>query len=144
MKLSPYLFLTSTCEPALAFYAACGLGAVTTLLRWGDKDMPVRTEALRGKIMHARFEGPEIGFFAGDNDDAEPMRGCALMLEISDRQRAQDLFTRLSAGGEIMVPFGLQMWGDVFGSFRDAFGVQWMINCAKDASINPLYQPAQR
>ena len=78
MRLSPSLFFTTNCEPALAFYERCGLGRGTILLRWGDNDMPVRTEAMRGEVLHARFEGPGVLFHASDNDDAEPMKGSAL------------------------------------------------------------------
>lgn len=44
--------------------------------------------------MHARFEGPGVRFFASDNDDAEPMRGSAHMLELADRGRAVDVIVR--------------------------------------------------
>lgn len=75
MTLSNYLFFTTHCEQALDFYSACGLGKVDAAIRHGESGMPVRTEAMRGKIIHAQFEGPYVRFFASDNDDAEPMRG---------------------------------------------------------------------
>jgi hypothetical protein len=62
MQLSNYLFFTTGCEQALAFYSACGLGHVTELVRHGDRGMPVASEAMRGKIMHARFEGCRKGW----------------------------------------------------------------------------------
>lgn len=130
MRLSPSLFFTTNCEPALAFYEACGLGKATILLRWGGNGMPVRTESMRGKILHARFEGPGVLFFASDNDDAEPMKGSALMLEMEDLARMRELFERMSAGGRVTVPLARQYWGTDFGMLVDAFGVQWMFNCA--------------
>ena len=129
MQLSPSLFFTTNCEPALAFYQRCGLGRATILLRWGQDNMPVRTEAMRGKVLHARFEGPGVLFHASDNDDAEPMKGSALMLEFGDLASAQDLFTRMAAGGVITVPLARQYWGSSFGMLVDAFGVQWMFSC---------------
>src|SRR4051812_33678385 len=78
MNLSNYLFFTTTCERALDFYTECGLGRVVSAVRHGDNGMPVRTESMRGKIMHSLFEGPGVRFFASDNDDAEPMRGFAM------------------------------------------------------------------
>jgi PhnB protein len=62
MLLSNYLFFTTMCEQALAFYTRCGLGKVTLMVRYGDNGMPVPTEAVRGKIMHSRFEGPGVSF----------------------------------------------------------------------------------
>ena len=90
--------------------------------------MPVRTESMRGKILHARFEGPGVLFFASDNDDAEPMKGSALMLEFDDPARMSEMFGRLAEGATITVPLGRKYWGTDFGMLVDAFGVQWMFS----------------
>ena len=129
MYLANYLFFTTTCEQALAFYTACGLGKIVTVLRWGDDGMPVRNESMRGKIMHAQFEGPGVRFFASDNDDAEPMRGSAMIFWLENRALTKHLFTALSEGGQITTPLAVQPWGDYFGKLTDRFGVQWMFNC---------------
>jgi PhnB protein len=128
MQLSPSLFFTTNCEPALAFYEQCGLGRATILLRWGQDGMPVRTEAMRGKVLHARFEGPGVRFYASDNDDAEPMKGSALMLEFDGPAAMRVLFGRMAVGGVITVPLARQCWGSDFGMLVDAYGVQWMFS----------------
>ena len=133
MQLSNYLFFTSACEQALDFYTLCGLGAVVVVLRHGENGMPVRTESMRGKIMHAQFEGPGVRFFASDNDDAEPMRGSAMMFELDDREQTQRLFSRLAEGGQVTTPLAVQPWGDYFGKLTERFGVQWMFNCSSKA-----------
>jgi PhnB protein len=130
MRLSPSLFFTTNCEPALAFYQRCGLGQPTILLRWGQDGMPVRTEAMRGKVLHARFEGPGVLFHASDNDDAEPMKGSALMLAFDDPASARQMFDRMAVGGAITVPLARQYWGTRFGMLVDGFGVQWMFSCS--------------
>ena len=129
MRLSPSLFFTTNCEEALSFYERCGLGKAEILLRWGQNGMPVRTEGMRGKVLQARFEGPGVLFFASDNDDAEPMKGSALMMEMNDLSHLRELFERMSEGGTITVPLGRKYWGTDFGMRADAFGVQWMFNC---------------
>jgi PhnB protein len=131
MQLSNYLFFTTTCESALAFYAQCGLGRVVELLRHGDNGMPVKNEAMRGKIMHAKFEGPGVVFYASDNDDAEPMRGSAHILMMHDRERTRQMFERLGEGGTVTTALGMQPWGDIYGKLTDRFGVQWMLNCVE-------------
>jgi PhnB protein len=130
MQLSNYLFFTTTCEQALEFYTRCGLGHVTEVLRFGVDGMPVPNEAMRNKIMHARFEGPGILFFASDNDDAEPMRGSAHILQMSDSDLTEQLFARLAEGGKVTTPLAMQIWGDYYGKLTDQFGVQWMLNCS--------------
>ncbi|HLW91475.1 MAG TPA: glyoxalase/bleomycin resistance/extradiol dioxygenase family protein [Roseiarcus sp.] len=129
MLLSNYLFFTSSCEQALAFYTRCGLGKVTLVMRYGAEGMPAPSDAMRGKIMHARFEGPGVLFYASDNDDAEPMRGSAHILMMDDRESTERLFERLSEGGQVTTPLGVQPWGDFYGKLTDRFGVQWMLNC---------------
>ena len=129
MRLSPSLFFTTNCEPALDFYEAIGLGKKTVVMRHGDNQMPVRTEAMRGKIMHANFEGPGVYLTASDNDDAEPMKGAALLLELNDTARGRKLFDQMAEGGMVRVAYGRQPWGADFGNLTDRFGVQWMINC---------------
>src|SRR6266852_5850346 len=130
MQLSNYLFFTSTCEQALAFYTRCGLGKITEILRYGADGMPEPSDAMRGKIMHARFEGPGVLFYASDNHDAEPMRGSAHILMMDDREQTILLFGLLAAGGTITTPMDVQPWGALYGKLTDRFGVQWMLNCA--------------
>src|SRR4030088_2133451 len=101
MQLSNYLFFTTNCADALAFYAECGLRCIVDMLRYGENGMPAGSEAMRGKIMHAKFEGPGVLFYASDNDDAEPMRGSAHILMMRDRERTKELFEYLGEGGKI-------------------------------------------
>lgn len=130
MQLSRYLFFKTDCEQALDFYTQCGLGRVVEVLRYGENGMPEGGPGMRGRIMHAQFEGPGVLFYASDNDDAEPMRGSAHILQMDDREQTESLFGRLAAGGTITTPLGIQPWGDLYGKLTDQFGVQWMMNCA--------------
>ncbi|HWX66722.1 MAG TPA: VOC family protein [Rhodanobacter sp.] len=129
MELSNYLFFTTHCEEALNFYSKCGIGTVVSMMRHGENGMPVRTESMRGKIMHAQFKGAGVNFFASDNDDAEPMRGSAMIFMLEDRSQTERLFGGLADGGRITTPLAVQPWGDYFGKLTDKFGVQWMLNC---------------
>jgi PhnB protein len=128
MLLANYLFFTTTCEEALAFYTRCGLGKTTEMLRYGADGMSAPTDALRGKVMHARFEGPGVLFYASDNHDAEPMRGSAHFLVMDDREGIDRIFRLLAAGGVVTTPLGIQPWGDYYGKLTDRFGVQWMLD----------------
>lgn len=141
MRLSPSLFFTTNCEDALAFYERCGLGTATIVLRWGQNGMPVRTESMRGKVLIARFEGPGVCFSASDNDDAEPMKGSALMLELDDRETMRTTFERLAEGGKVTVPLGRMYWGTDFGMLVDAFGIQWMFGHDPDARLSASAAP---
>ncbi|GES45856.1 VOC family protein [Rhizobium dioscoreae] len=129
MQLANYLFFTTHCEEALAFYTVCGLGEVTLLVRHGADGVPLANEAMRDRVMHARFEGPGVSFFASDNHDAEPMRGSAHMLIMDDRESTERIFARLAEGGAVTTPLAVQPWGSYYGKLTDRFGVQWMVDC---------------
>jgi PhnB protein len=122
VQLSNYLFFSTHCEQALAFYTECGLGRVTEMLRYGEGGMPAGGDTMRGRIMHARFEGPGVLFFASDNDDAEPMRGSAHILSMNDRAHTECLFGQLAEGGTITTALAVQPWGRLL---RQADGPVW-------------------
>ena len=129
MQFTPYLYFKGTCEAALTFYEACGLGEVKELRRYEGTPLVERDGAAwRDKVLHSVFEGPGIRLCASDGPDSEPMKGCALFIENDDADAARRLFEALSASGRITVPFKKQFWGDHYGNFTDQFGVQWAVN----------------
>lgn len=134
MQLTPYLYFKGDCEAALNFYAASGLGKIVDIRRYEGTPMEKRDGgAWRDKVIHSRFEGPGLQFCASDGPDSEPMKGCALLIEHDDAAAAKALFDTLAVGGRVTVPFKLQFWGEHYGNFTDAFGVQWAINCRAGA-----------
>jgi PhnB protein len=134
VRTTPYLYFKGSCEAALAFYAACGLGAVTELKRYDGTPLAEREAgAWRDKILHAVFAGPGLRVCASDGADSEPMKGCALYVEIDDPERAAALFAALSADGRVTVRFEKQFWGEYYGNFTDKFGVQWAFGSAASA-----------
>jgi PhnB protein len=129
MHVTPYLYFKGSCESALQFYEACGLGKIRELRRYEGTPMAERDGgAWREKVLHSVFEGPGLRLHASDGPDSEPMKGCAIFIEEDSLERAQTLFEALSAGGRVQVPFKRQFWGDHYGNFTDKFGVQWAIN----------------
>jgi PhnB protein len=128
MRVTPYLYFKGTCESALRFYEACGLGKIGDLRRYAGTPAAERHGAAWGeKVLHSVFEGPGLRLFASDGPDSEPMKGCAILIEEDSLERAQKLFEALSADGRVTVPFKKQFWGDHYGNCTDKFGVQWAI-----------------
>lgn len=129
MQVTPYLYFKGSCEAALTFYEACGLGKIKELRRYEGTPMAERDGAAwSNKVLHSVFEGPSIRLCASDGPDSEPMKGCAIFIENDDPDAASRLFDVLSAGGRVTVPFKKQFWGDHYGNFTDQFGVQWAMN----------------
>jgi len=129
MQVTPYLYFKGSCESALQFYEVCGLGKIRELRRYEGTPMAARDDgAWREKVLHSVFEGPGLRLYASDGPDSEPMKGCAILVEEDDLERARTLFEALSAEGRVTVPFKKQFWGDHYGNFTDKFGVQWAIS----------------
>ncbi len=54
-------------------------------------------------------------------------------LEPDTRAETERLYKALSDGAEITMPLQDMFWGAYFGSLKDRFGVNWMVNCANKA-----------
>ncbi|MGB8022432.1 MAG: hypothetical protein WCF04_14465 [Candidatus Nanopelagicales bacterium] len=54
--------------------------------------------------------------------------GQYINLELDTRAEAEALFAALSDGGVVEMALQPMFWGAVFGSLRDRYGVQWMVN----------------
>jgi len=135
-RVNVYLNFAGNAEEAFEFYRSVFGGEFTTVVRF--KDMPMEGVSIpdedRSKIMH-------VGLPMGDGQvlmasDALSSLGqqvtmgnnAYVSLHPDSREEADRLFQELSAGGEVEMPIADQAWGDYFGSFKDRFGVQWMIN----------------
>jgi len=137
MRMIPYLYFKGACEDALGFYSDCGLGNVTELRRYAGTPMEERDGgAWREKVLHSRFEGEGVLFYASDGPDSEPMKGSALLIEMPNAQAGSVVFEKMSEGGRVTVAFKQQLWGDFYGNFTDRFGVQWAILVPDGASTD--------
>jgi PhnB protein len=127
MKMTPYLYFKGDCEQALRFYERCGLGEIRELRRYEGTPAAAGAGAeWSAKVLHSELVGPGVRLFASDGADSEPMKGCALLLEEQDVDRARALFDALSADGRVTVAFANKFWG-WYGNFTDRFGVQWAV-----------------
>ncbi len=50
-------------------------------------------------------------------------------LEYDSPVEAERVYTALTDGGEVIMPFEKTFWAHRFGMTRDRFGIQWMISC---------------
>jgi PhnB protein len=142
MKVNIYLNFPGNTEEAFEFYRSVFGGEFAALVRFSDMPMEgvnISDEDAK-KIMH-------VGLPIGDGQmlmgtDALESMGQSLTkgnnVNISvhpdTREEADRLFNALSAGGEVEMPIADQVWGDYYGSFKDRFGIQWMVNHSDHAS----------
>ncbi|MCF2498226.1 VOC family protein [Dyadobacter chenhuakuii] len=134
-KLNTYLNFDGKAEEAFNFYKSVFGGEFLMVQRMSDmpgaEQLP---ENERGHIMHISLPiGKDDVLMASD---IVPSMGHKLELGnyayisvfTDGREEADRLFAGLSEGGEIEMALEDTFWGDYFGSFRDKFGINWMIN----------------
>jgi PhnB protein len=135
-KLNTYLNFASNTEEAFNFYKSVFGGEFTSVVRF--KDMPIQGVNIsredENKIMHIGLPiGNDNVLMATDALESlgqKLVQGNNVYISVhpESKEEADRIFNALSAGGMIEMPIADQPWGDYYGSFKDKFGVQWMVN----------------
>lgn len=135
-RLHTYLNFAGNSEEAFNFYKSVFGGEFSSVVRF--KDFPMEGVSIpeedQDKMMH-------IGLPIGDDavlmaTDIVESLGQSLVqgnnvyisVDATSKEEADKIFNGLSQGGDIEMPIADQAWGDYYGSFKDKFGVQWMVN----------------
>ncbi len=135
IKLNPYLNFAGNTEEALNFYKSVFGGEFSAVVRF--KDMPMEGVNLpkedENKIMHISLPIGNDVLMASDAPESMGFtvhfgNNAYISIHPDSKEEADRIFTALSEGGQIEMPIADQMWGDYYGSLKDKFGVQWMVN----------------
>jgi PhnB protein len=135
--VNPYLNFDGQAEEAMTFYKSVfgGEFAGNGIMRMGDAPgMSNLSEEEKNRVMHVSL--PLNGESMLMASDTLPSMGHKLVvgnnnyisLAPDSREEADRIFKGLSQGGQVEMPMQDQFWGDYFGSFKDKYGVCWMIN----------------
>jgi PhnB protein len=128
-EITPYLMFDGNCREAMTFYQQV-LGGKLDVMTYGQSDPKAPAED-KDKVIHARLEnGPTVimasdqgkGYTVKDGDDVW------LSLQCGPAKEVDELYAKLSAGGQTPQPPSDMFWGSRFGMLVDKFGVQWMVN----------------
>ena len=137
VQLNPYLnFADGQAREAMEFYASV-LGGTPTFMTFGDMgaDGPVAQQ-----VMHGQLETPDGFTLMGADAPPEMVQitfgdNVSVSLSGDDAEKMNRWFDALSQDAQaVTMPLGKQAWGDVFGSFKDRFGISWLFNIAGDAA----------
>jgi PhnB protein len=80
--------------------------------------------------MHASVRMGSTDWMASDghcDPAAGSMNGFSLSLTADDTASAEQYFTALADGGQVMMPFQPTFWSKGFGMVVDRFGLMWMV-----------------
>lgn len=110
------------------FYARAFGGEIIMLRTFGE--MPGGDPNLKDKVMHLRLQAAGQLFFLNDavREPARPGNNITLTLDFETEAEAQNAFTGLSEGGNVVIPLAGQFWGNLTGMLVDQFGVLWQIS----------------
>ncbi|WP_436792895.1 VOC family protein [Actinospongicola halichondriae] len=134
MSLQPYLFFTDTAREAMTRYQEIFGGKLDIL---GLDSVPAEDreqmpfEAPEGYVMHAALVLPDGEVLLASDDptgDGKGVTGISINITTTDADDARRMFDALADGGEIGMPLDTSFWSPLFGTCRDRFGVNWMIN----------------
>lgn len=139
-KLNPYLNYDGKAEEAFIFYQSVFGGEfVGGVMKMGNAP---GTENLsdedKNRVMHIALPIGNDLLMASDivpsmGQKLNQGNGNYISIFPESREEADRIFNTLSVGGEVEMPMEDQFWGDYFGSFKDKFGVFWMVNFSKDS-----------
>jgi predicted 3-demethylubiquinone-9 3-methyltransferase (glyoxalase superfamily) len=128
-KVSTHLMFEGVAEEAMKFYVSLFRGSeIIKVERYGPGEhgaegtVKIATFTLCGRefmcidspIKHEFTFTPSISIFVECESDAE----------------IEDVFSRLSSGGQVLMPLGNYGFSTKFGWVKDRFGPSWQLNLA--------------
>lgn len=134
-KFNAYLNFAGNAEEAFNFYKSVFGGEFSSVVRF--KDMPMPGVKIPKKdetrLMHIALPvGKADVLMASDSLESLGQKliegnNVYIAVHADSKEEADRIFRPLSAGGTMEMPIADQPWGDYFGSFKDKFGIQWMV-----------------
>lgn len=133
--INPHVNFNGNAEEAFNFYKSVFGGEFSQIVRFKDlsgTEFQV-SEKEANKVMHIALpigpnllmgnDVPEILGRTNENENRSK-----ISISAQSREEADKLFNGLSAGGQVECPIGDSPWGSYFGSFRDKYGIEWMVD----------------
>ena len=121
--LGPYINFQGRAREAMELYHTVLGGNLDLQTGAGDRISQARLEA-DGALIIASDGHPNYPATVGDN--------MAIALGGTDKDRITQIFNGLAEGGKIKMPLTKQSWGAHLGYLVDKFGINWMVNIAKE------------
>ena len=133
-NLHCYLTFDGNCEDAFNFYRSVFGGEFGWFGRFGDipgDGSENMSEEEKKRIMHVSLP---IGTSTLMGSDTMPGfvlnqgNNFNLSYHSETEAGADEIFAKLSEGGEVTSPIKKEFWGSYFGMVRDKFGISWMVS----------------
>ena len=134
MKLNPYLNFNGNAKDAFQFYQSVFGGELSMQKMEDAPGLENIAKQEKEMMLHVSLPLGDGQFLMAS--DCLESQGHTLTIGNNNyisispdsRDEATRIFNGLSEGGAVEMPMEDMFWGDYFGSFKDKFGVSWMIN----------------
>ena len=133
--INPHINFNGNAKEAFNFYKSVFGGEFTKIIRFKDiasDEFPVAAHEV-DKLMHIALpigknfllanDVPEIMGRTNENENRSK-----ISISAESKAEAEKIFSELSAGGTVEMPFDAISADSYFGMFRDKYGIEWMIN----------------
>ena len=134
-QINPYINFNGNAEDAFNFYQSIFGGEFAMVKRFkemANENFQV-SESEANKIMHIALpigknllmanDVPEVLGKVNENENRSK-----ISISTESKEEADELFNKLSAGGQIEMPIQERPWGSYFGMFRYKYGIEWMVD----------------
>lgn len=141
--VSPYLNFSGNTEEAFRFYQSV-FGGELQIVRFKDMgDSMGATGDDLNKIANialplvgdAMLMGTDV--LESFGQELSVGNNFTITLETDTAEEAEELFNKLSDGGDIEMPLMETEWAEKYGHCTDKFGVQWMFNYTGSKNLLP-------
>ena len=132
---STYLFFDGNCQEAFDHYKSVFGGEFSSNVPFSLGSEPMEIAAAdMDRVMHIALPVGAMLLMGSDQPRGTAAKSAsksdfAVSFNGDTREHCDDVFAKLSAGGEVMMPQQDTFWGDYFGMCRDRFGIHWMVSC---------------
>ena len=136
--INTYLTFDGNCKEAFHFYKSVFGGKFHYVSTFGEmppqESMPPLSDDMKDKIMHISLPiSKETALMGSDtggewSPDYKVGNNFSISIDTDSKENADNIFNKLSEGGEVKMPMKSTFWGDYFGMFRDKFDINWMIS----------------
>ncbi len=134
MRVQPYLAFNGDCKNALEHYKSILGGKIVNEQTYEDVELDI-PEHYRKKLQHAELKGNGFHLMAYDASPDTPLTNgsnISVSIDIDSKEKAKDIFTKLSEKGKVHTAFQDMPWNACYGRCSDQFNISWMVNYKKD------------
>ena len=135
IDVEPYIFFRGNADEAMNFYKNI-FGGELEGMKYGTLNVPAPEGMSDQNWMHLSLNGGEVNLMASDTVEAsEKSAKISIALGGNDEEKLTNIFNGLSDGVEVTYPLQKEVWGDMFGTVVDKYGVEWMVNISSEKNL---------